>query len=53
MLVVTIWWKRMGLVMALYVVSIVSFCFRHVVDMNALSICIVLCAFGVVSMCLL
>ena len=44
----------MGLVMALYVVRIVSFCFPHVVDASALSICIVLRAFVVViSMCLL
>ena len=44
----------MGLVMALYVVMIVSFCFPHVVDVSALSICNVLCAFVVViSMCLL
>ena len=44
----------MGLVMALYVAMIVSFCFPHVVDVSALSICIVLRAFIVViSMCLL
>ena len=44
----------MGLVMALYVAMIVSFCFHHVVDVSALSICIVLRAFVVViSMCLL
>ena len=44
----------MGLVMALYVARIVSFCFPHVVDVSALSICIVLRAFVVViSMCLL
>ena len=44
----------MGLVMALYVAMIVSFCFPHVVDVSALSICIVVCAFVVVgSMCLL
>ena len=50
MLVVT----SMGLVMALYVAMIVSFCFPHVVDVSALSICIVLHAFVVViSMCLL
>ena len=40
--------------MALYVARIVSFCFPHVVDVSALSICIVLRAFVVViSMCLL
>ena len=44
----------MGLVMALYVARIVSFCFPPVVDVSALSICIVLCVFVVViSMCLL
>ena len=44
----------MGLVMTLYVVLIVSFCFPYVVDVSALSICIVLRAFVVViSMCLL
>ena len=44
----------MGLVMALYVAIIDSFCFPHVVDVSALSICIVLHAFVVViSMCLL
>ena len=44
----------MGLVMAMYVAMIVSFCFPHVVDGRALSICIVLRAFVVViSMCLL
>ena len=43
-----------GLVMALYVAMIISFCFPHVVDVSALSICIVLRAFVVViSMCLL
>ena len=47
-------YSNMGLVMALYVVSIVSFCFPHVVDVSAFSICIVLRAFVVViSMCLL
>ena len=46
-------YSSMGLVMALYVAMIVSFCFLHVGDMSALSICIVLCAFVVViSMCL-
>ena len=44
----------MGLVIALYVVGIVSFCFPHVVDVSALSICIGLRAFVVVIyMCLL
>ena len=43
-----------GLVMALYIARIVSFCFPHVVDVSALSICIVLRAFVfVLSMCLL
>ena len=47
-------YSSMGLVMALYVVMIVSFCFPHVVDVSALSICIVLHAFvAVISMCLL
>ena len=42
----------MGLVVALYVARIVSFCFPHVVDVSALSIWIVLSAFVVViSMC--
>ena len=46
-------YSSMGLVMALYVAMIVSFCFAHVVDVSALSICIVLRAFFVViSMCL-
>ena len=40
--------------MTLYVAMIVSFCFPHVVDLSALSICIVLRALVVViSMCLL
>ena len=44
----------MGLVMALYVAWIVSFCFPHIVDVSALSICIALRDFVVViSMCLL
>ena len=44
----------MGLVITFYVARIVSFCFPHVVDVSALSICIVLRAFVVViSMCLL
>ena len=47
-------YSSMGLVMALYVAKIVSFCFPHVVDVSALSICIVLRDFVVViSMCLL
>ena len=47
-------YSRMGLVMALYVAMIVSVCFPHVVDVSALSICIVLRAFVVViSICLL
>ena len=35
----------MSLIMALYVASIVSFCFPHVVGVNASSICIVLRAY--------
>ena len=47
-------YSSMGLVMALYVATIVSFCSPPVVDVSALSICIVLRAFVVViSMCLL
>ena len=46
-------YSSMGLVMALYVEMIVSFCFHHVVDVSALSICIVLRAFVVIFMCLL
>ena len=47
-------YSSMGLFMALYVVRIVSVCFLHVVDVSALRICFVLCAFVVViSMCLL
>ena len=47
-------YSSMGLVMALYVAMIVSFCFPHVVHVNAMSICIVLRAFVVVIyMCLL
>ena len=38
-------YSSMGLVMALYVVSILSLCFPHVVDVSALSICIALRAF--------
>ena len=47
-------YSSMGLVMDLYVARISSFCFPHVVDVSALSICIILRAFVVViSMCLL
>ena len=47
-------YSSMGIVMALYVAMIVFFCFPHVVDVSALSICIVLRALVVViSMCLL
>ena len=42
----------MCIVMALYAM-IVSFCFPHIVDVSALSICIVLRAFVVIYMCLL
>ena len=46
-------YSSMGLVMALYAAMIVSFCFPHVVDVSALSICIVFRAFVVeISMCL-
>ena len=46
--------SSMDLVMALYVAMIVSFCFPHVVDVSALSICIVLRALVIVIyMCLL
>ena len=46
-------YSSMGLVMALYVAMIVSFCLPHVVDVSALSIFIVLSAFVVVIyMCL-
>ena len=41
-------YSSIGLVMALYVAMIVSFCFPHVVDVSALSICIVLRTFVVV-----
>ena len=41
-------YSSMGLVMALYVAMIVSICFLRVVDVSALSICIVLRAFVVV-----
>ena len=47
-------YSSMGLVIALYVAMIVSFSFPHVVDVSALSICIVLRALVIViSMCLL
>ena len=47
-------YSSMAIVLALYVARIVSFCFPHVVDVRALSICIVLRDFVVViSMCLL
>ena len=47
-------YSSMGLVMALYVAMIVSFCFPHAVDVSDFSICIVLSAFVVViSVCLL
>ena len=46
--------SSMGLVMALYVAMTVSFCFPHVVDVSALSICIVLRVLVIViDMCLL
>ena len=38
-------YSSMGLVMALYVARIVSFCFPHVVNVSAVRICIVLRAF--------
>ena len=56
MLVVTIYGGNvlMSLAIALYVAMIVSFCFPHVVDVRALTICIVLRALVIViSMCLL
>ena len=47
-------YSSMGLVIALYVARIVSFCFSHVVDVSALSICIILrTCVVVISMCLL
>ena len=47
-------YSSMGLIMALYVAIIVSLCFPHVVDVSALSICIVLRDLVVVIyMCLL
>ena len=39
-------YSSMGLVMALYVASIVFFCFPNVIDMSALIICIDLCELG-------
>ena len=45
-------YSSMGLVMAFYVTRIISFCSHHVVDVSALSICIVLRAFVMISMCL-
>ena len=57
MLVVTMWWKRTRVWVLLWlcnVVMIVSFCFPHVIDMSALSICSVLRALVIVIyMCLL
>ena len=38
-------YSSMSLFMTLYVARIVSFCFPHVVDVSALSICIVLACF--------
>ena len=46
-------YSSMGLVMALHLVRIVSFCFPHVVDVSVLRICIVLHAFVVILMRLL
>ena len=46
-------YSSMGIVMALYVAMIVYLSPPHVVDVSALSICIVLRAFIVISMCLL
>ena len=47
-------YSSMGLVITLYVAMIVSFCFPHVLDASAFSICIVLRVFVVVIyMCLL
>ena len=47
-------YSSLGFAKALYVESIISFCFPHVVDVSALSICIVLRAFVVVIyMCML
>ena len=47
-MLVVVTYSCMNLVMALYVARIVSFCLPHVVDVIALSVCIVLCAFVVV-----
>ena len=41
-------YSSIGLVMALYVARIVSFCFPHVVEVSALNICLVLHALVVV-----
>ena len=41
-------YSSMGLVMALYAARLFSFCLPHVVDVSALSICIVLRVFVVV-----
>ena len=47
-------YSSMGLLMALYVASMVSFCFLNVVDVSALSICNIVRVFVVVlSLCLL
>ena len=47
-------YSSIGLIIDLYVARSVSFDFHHVVDVSALSICIVLGVFAVViSMCLL
>ena len=39
-------YSSMGLVMALYVAMIVSFCFHHVVDVSALSMCLLYVSLG-------
>ena len=44
-------YSSMGLVMALYVAMILSFCFPHVVDVSAWSICIVLRVFSSCDFC--
>ena len=46
-------YSSMGLVLALYVAMMVSFCFPHVIDVSALSISIVLRTLVVIPMCLL
>ena len=46
--ILTVGDSSMGLVMDLYAMSIISFCFHHVVDVSALSICNVLRTFVVV-----